>query len=214
MPASWVVPLHDNCLVSGIFVMLQKTGRIGLLVDQSNGGTKPEQFLISLISQSQILSVDFGRHQWSDDLCIPAANEFAWAFRSQCPQFVNPTTIDFRNRVQRVGGRLNSKRQSMPSREPQKRPIAIADHLRPPLLVNRGVGQVQVKDREEIEGHLCPSDGLEKLVQNFGKSVLIFARPSTDQSGGKREPRACRKRIHPRLCARRGRSGNRNRRKA
>src|ERR1700730_2713836 len=157
MPASRVVPLHDHCLVSGIFVMLQKTGRISLLIDQSNNGMKPEQFLISLISQSKILSVDFGRHQRSDDLCIPTADEFAWAFRSQCSQFVDPTTIDFRNRLQRVGGRLNSKGQSMPSGEPQQRPIAIADHLRPPLLLNGGVGQVQMKDGEEIEDHayLC-----------------------------------------------------------
>src|ERR1700724_873583 len=97
MPASRVVPLHDNCLVSGIFVVLQKTGRIGLLVDQRNGGTKPKQFLINLISQPKIPSVDFGRHQWSDDLCIAAADELAWAFSCQRPQFVNPTTIDFRD---------------------------------------------------------------------------------------------------------------------
>ena len=37
------------------------------------------------------------RHQGSDELCIPAADKFAWAFRGQCSQFVNPAAIDFRN---------------------------------------------------------------------------------------------------------------------
>src|SRR5271156_7066260 len=95
MPASGVVPLHDNCLVSGIFVVLQKAGRIGLLVDQSDRGTKSEQFPISLISQSKIVNVDFGRHQRSDDLRIPAADEFTGALRSECSQFINPASINF-----------------------------------------------------------------------------------------------------------------------
>ena len=154
-----VVPLHDERLIPRVEVVLDQAGGVRLLVDERQPRPEAEEPLVDLVADAQVRRVHRRGHQRPDDLRVPAADELALAARDEDAQRVEPRRIDRRRGLEREPCRLDTDRGARPLRQTQQRPVAAPHDVGALRLLDRGVRQVQVKDREELQ-HVtsCESD--------------------------------------------------------
>ena len=152
-----VVPFHDQRLIAGVEIMLNQSRCVRLLVDERQPRPEPQQALVRLVADAQVRRVYPGRHQRSDHLGIPAADELALATRDQHTQRVEPLGIDGGDRFEREAGGLDGEGRARPLRQTKQRPIAALHDVGTLCFLDRGIRQVQVKDREQLQ-HVMPCE--------------------------------------------------------
>jgi len=134
--------------------MLDQAGGIRLFVDEGEPWTESQQPVVGLVAEAQVGGVHRRRHQRPDDLRVAAADELALAAGDQNLQRVEPQRIDRRRRLERERGRFDPDRRPRPLGEAQQRPVAAPHDVGALRLLDRGVGQVEVKDREQLQHHV------------------------------------------------------------
>ena len=130
--------------------MADEPAGIGLLVDQRERGLHAEQMTIDAISDAQIRRDDFRRHQRPDDLGIARTDQLDAAGGDQIAKTRDPGGIALLDFFERVAGRLDADR-TVRRGQRQQRPIAALDDRGALALFDRGEGEVEMEQREEMQ---------------------------------------------------------------
>src|SRR6185312_1678812 len=148
-----IVPIHQDRAVTGIEIEAHKARRISLLVDQREFGGMTQQAVINLIADFQIFLRHARRHQRADHLCVTGTDQLDFAACDQSTGAANPFRIKTRDFLQRKAGDLDAD-GTLVRRQIQQRPVAALDHLAALLFLDRGERNVEMEEREQMQGRV------------------------------------------------------------
>src|SRR6185312_2426834 len=131
-------------------IMADKSGRIGLFVDQGDRGAGIEQATVGLVAPSEIGCDELRGNERANYLCVAGPDQLGFARRDEIAEAPYPCRIPLLDFFQRVAGDLDPDRPMRRGKGKQG-PITALDNAGPVAFLDGRKSQIEMEQRKEVQ---------------------------------------------------------------